>query len=775
MFRADNSLISKSVYEFGKFRLDPRERVIESAGQRLSITPKALDVLIMLVERRGRIVEKEDLMKTVWPETFVEETNLSFNISVLRKLFGESGAEPHFIETVPKRGYRFIAEVVEVPLGEVARQEPAPQKTVRRTFAQPWTFAGLLFILVIAGVLTYYFRRTPKLTDKDKIVLADFMNKTGDQVFDGTLRQGLAVELEQSPFLSLVSEDQIQRTLGLMGQPADAPLTPQLARDVCERTGSAAVLDGSIARIGSRYVLTLRARNCRNGDILDDEQTQAARKEDVLDALSRIASKFRTQVGESLATVEKHSTPLAEATTPSLEALKAFTTGWKVAHTAHSSAALPLFKRAIEIDPKFAMAYAGLGSMYSDLGESVLSAANASKAYQLQDRASENERFFINATYDQQVTGNLERVQQTLESWAQAYPRAIDAHGLLAGFIYPSLAKHEKGVEEAKKAIGLDPDFVFGYVELATDYQFLDRLEEAEGTFQRAAQRNLEIPELLEQRYDLAFLRGDKAEMEHLVALSQGKTGVEDWISQHEALALAYYGHLQQARRKSRSAVDLARQASQSERAALLETGAALREAFFGNTQAAQRGAMEALKLSKGRDVEYGAGLALAVSGDSAAAQTLANDLAKRFPEDTSARTSYLPVLRAVIALDQGEPVRAVEMLQAAVPYEFGVPLSWFEGFFGALYPVYVRGEVYRKAKRGAEAAVEFQRILDHRGIVASDPIGAIARLQLARALAMSGQIAKAKTAYQDFLTLWKSADPDIPILRQAKAEYAKL
>jgi tetratricopeptide (TPR) repeat protein len=521
--------------------------------------------------------------------------------------------------------------------------------------------------------------------------------------------------------------------------------------------------------------LGLRAKNCRTGDVLDEEQVQAARKEDVLNALSQIASKFRTRVGESLTTVEGHDTPLAEATTPSLEALKAYSAGLKVLHSTGDAAALPLFKRAIEIDPKFAMAHAFLGRSFGDLGESALSAESTSKAYQLRDRATDAEKFFITASYDLQVTGNLERAQQTCESWGQTYPRETLPHGFLSGIIYPVSGKYEQAVEEAKKAIELDPDFAIGYSILAWHYQFLDRLGEAENTLQRASERKLEIPDFLVQRYDIAFLKADKAGMEREAALGQGKSGAEDWISDHEAFVLAYSGHLQQARRMSRRAADLAQQAVQPERAALWETGAALWEAFFGNAPAARRSAMAALELSKDREVEYGAAFTLALSGDSSRSQTLSNDLERRFREDTSVRFSYMPALRALLALNHSDPAKAIELLQITVPYDLGAPRSSFFGFFGTFYPVYVRGEGYLAAHQGAEAATEFQKILDHRGIVVSDPIGALANLQLGRAFALSGDKSKAKTAYQDFLTLWKDADPDIPILKQAKAEYAKL
>ena len=631
--------------------------------------------------------------------------------------------------------------------------------------------AVAVLALFVAGY--FYSHRAPKLTDKDTIVLADFINTTGDPVFDGTLRQGLAIQLEQSPFLGLVSDERIHDVLRLMERPANTPLTPELAKEICARNASAAVLDGSIRRIGSEYVLGLRAKNCHTGDVLAEEQVQAARKEDVLNALTQIASKFRTRIGESLATVEKHNTPLAEATTPSLEALKAYSLALQVATSIGEDAALPHGKRAVEIDPKFAMAHALLGRIYGDMGESVLSAESASKAWQLRDRTSDREKFSIAVSYDSQVTGKLERAQQTCELWAQTYPRDLNAHGFLAGLIYPVFGRYDKVVEEAGKAIEIDPDFAFGYFQLAFAYTYLDHLEEADNALQRASARKLAMPELSLQRYDIAFIKGDRAGMEREVALSRGKSGTEDWISEREGFVLAFSGHRQQARRKSRRAADLARQAAQPGRAVLFETGAALWEAFFGNAPSARQ--VAALELSKDRDVEYGVAFALALSGDSGRSETLANDLERRFPEDTSVRYTYLPAIRALLALNQGEPSKAIELLPVSVSSDLGAPPCTFPGFFGMLYPVYVRGQAYLAARQGAEAATEFQKILDHRGIVVSDPIGALAHLQLGRAFALSGDQAKAKTAYQDFLTLWKEADQDIPILKQAKAEYAKL
>jgi serine/threonine protein kinase/Tfp pilus assembly protein PilF len=654
----------------------------------------------------------------------------------------------------------------------VASASPAARVQPRRVAIA----AGLVaLMIVVIAIFFLYSRRSPALTEKDTIVLADFDNKTGDPVFDGTLRQGMAVQLEQSPFLSLISDERIRQTLRLMGRPADSQLTPELAREICERTGSAAVLEGSIANLGSQYVLGLRTRNCRTGDTLDDEQVQSTRKEDVLNALSQIASNFRSRVGESLSSVEKHSTPLAEATTTSLEALKAYSTGMKVAFSTGFVPAVPHLERAVEIDPKFAMAHAQLGLIYSNIGESVLSAQSTSKAYELRDLTSDREKFFITANYARQVTGDLEKAHQILELWAQTYPRDSIPHGLMSGFICQGSGKYGESVEEAKKVIGMDPDSTPGYVNLAYSYSYLDRLTDAQNTLQRASERKIEIPEVLLLRYQIAFIKEDEAGMDREVALAIGNPGAEDWISHSEALVLARSGQLRLARRKSRRAIDLAQQSGQRERAATYETGVAVWEAFFGNALAARQSAMAALDLSKGRDVEYGAAFALALSGDSSRSQMLANDLERRFPEDTSVQFNYAPTLRALLALKSNDPRKAIELLQIAVPYDLAVPGIDFIAFFGSLYPSYVRGEAYLVAHQGVEAAVEFQKILNHRGLVFGDPVGAMARLQLGRAYAQSGDQIKARAAYQDFLVLWKDADPGIPILTQAKAEYAKL
>jgi eukaryotic-like serine/threonine-protein kinase len=632
-----------------------------------------------------------------------------------------------------------------------------------------------MVVLALSVVSYFDLHRTPKLTDKDTIVLADFTNTTGDPVFDGTLRQGMAVQLEQSPFLSLVSEERIQQALRLMGKAADTRLTPEVAREICERTASAAILDGSIASLGSQYVLGLRAKDCRTGKVLAEEQVQAARKEDVLNALGQIASKFRTRVGESLTTVQRYDTPLAEATTTSLEALRAYTAGLKVLYSTGSAAAVPFFKHAIEIDPEFAMGHAMLGRVYGSIGESFLSAESTSKAYQLRDRTSDKEKFFISASYDRQVTGNLRKAEQTCELWLQAYPRDRSPHGFLAGLIYPLIGKYEESVEEAKTTIELDPDFFVGYAILANSNLALGRTDDAEKALQQASQRKLEVSDFALLRYYIAFLKGDKTGMEREAAQAVGKTGLEDSLVNAESSVLAYSGHLGEARKMSRRATDMALQADRRELAAHYEADAAAREALFGNASIARQRGIVAVGLSEGRGLHYGAAFVLALAGDSSRSQTLADDLANRFPEDTRLVFAYLPTVRALLALNHREPSKAIELLQTASPYELGTVVFASSMRLGPLYPVYVRGEAYLAARQGRDAAVEFQKILDHRGIVVSDPIGALAHLQLGRAYAMQGDTAKAKAAYQDFLALWRDADPNIPILKQAKAEYAQL
>jgi eukaryotic-like serine/threonine-protein kinase len=629
-------------------------------------------------------------------------------------------------------------------------------------------------VLAAAAVPAYvYLHRPPKLTDKDTIVLADFRNTTGDSVFDATLRQGLAIQLAQSPYLSLVSEERIQRTLRTMLQPPDVPLSPAIARAVCERTGAAAVLEGSIASLGTQYVLGLRAKNCRTEEVIDEEQVQAAKKEDVLDALSQMASKFRTRVGESLAAVQKHDMPLSDATTPSLDAFHALTVARKMAIASHPGAGLPSLLRAVEIDPNFATAYAWLGRTYGDLGEPLLAIENTRKAWQLRDRSSDQERFFIDFSYYKLVTGDLEKAQQTLEQWAQTYPRDGQPHAFLASSSSTALGKYDLATEEGRKAVELLPERALPSANLAWAYICRNLLPEAEKAIESAEARKLDIVDFWSLRYEMAFINGDNPGMQRAAAIARQRSAIPERMDYRESQVLAYGGHLGEADRLARAAIGVARQAGHAARAAQYEAGVAVRDVLYGLPAAASTPESPG-NSSPDRDVQYGAALAIGLAGDSAVARRLAGDLATRFPEDTQVQFSYLPVLRAVLALNDRDPAKAVELLKPAAAYELG-SLCCSVGFNGSLYPIYIRGMAYLAAHNGPGAVAEFQKILDHRTIVAAEPIAVLARLQIARAYTLAGDSLKAKTAYHDFLTLWNNADPDLPLLKQANAESAKL
>jgi tetratricopeptide (TPR) repeat protein len=495
----------------------------------------------------------------------------------------------------------------------------------------------------------------------------------------------------------------------------------------------------------------------------------------VLNALTQIAGRFRTRIGESLATIERHNTPLAEATTPSLEALKAYSTAWRVLITNGSDAAIPLYKRAVEIDPQFAMAYGMLGRVYADMGESGISAEYTTKAWQLRDRVSDRERFFLEASYEMLVTGNLEKSERVSEAWARTYPRDNSSYGFLAGVIYPVQGRYDQAIEAARRAIEADPDFVFGYNILAFEQIAVGDLASSERALHDAEERKLYIPDLSMARYQIAFLKNDQDGMEKVAAQIPREPGAEDWMAHLQSTTLAYFGHLQQATKMSQHSIDLARHGGQLERAALFQSAEAIRSAFFEDNVAAIRQAESALQLSHGRDVQYGAAFALALAGNLPRAQSLADDLKKRFPEDTGVKFTYVPEIRALIALKRHEPTKAIELLRITVPYEQGQPQSSFFGFYGMFYTIYLRGEAYLAENQGIAAAAEFQKILDHRGIVVSDPVGALAHVQLGRALALSGDKGKAKTAYEEFFTAWKAADPEVLVLKQARIESAKL
>ena len=644
----------------------------------------------------------------------------------------------------------------------------APAKPSRK----PWIFAlpVLLLALLAGGALYYRSHRGTPLTDKDTIVLADFTNTTGDPVFDDTLKQGLSVQLEQSPFLDLLSERRVNETLKLMGRSVGEPLSPDIAREVCQRTSSRAMLTGSIVKLGTQYVVGLKAVDCNTGDVLAEAQEQAAGKEAVLKALNAAAVSLRGKLGESLTSVQKYATPVEEATTPSLEALQAYSIGWKMRFAKGDSAALPFYKRAVELDPNFAMAYRAMASAYSNLNELTRAAENAHKAYDLGDKVSERERFHIEGTYYMETLGELEKAAQVYELWQQTYPRDYLPY-LNLGDIYASLGNWEQALEEARAALRLEPNDENNYLNLGNDYASLNHFDEAEAIYKQAEEHKLESEFLLTNRYQLAFLLGDAAQMASLASDGMGKLGAEDLLLAYQADTDGWYGRLKRANEFTQQAMDSARNNDANEAAAIYQAVAALREVESGKREEAIAEANAAVRLAPNRDVKVIAALALARAGNGAAAEKLADEVDKAYPVDTLVQRYWLPTIQASLALQRKDPERAIELLQTASPIELGEPTQ----VVVFLCPVYVRGEAYLALKNGFAAAAEFQKFIDHRGIVVNFPWGALARLGLARAYAVQGDTVKSRAAYKNFLDLWKDADPGNPVLQQAKAEYTKL
>ena len=762
--------------QFGVFELDRRSGELRKAGARIRLQIQPLKVLTALLDQPGSVVTREELKRRIWPQESFGDFDHAVNVAVakLRAALADSADTPRFIETLPRRGYRFIYPV-NLPalpadnnhaVGSPAPQQPAAANTRQRSRA---AIAGAIAAIVAAGAIAGWFllRKPRVLTDKDTVVLADLANTTGDPVFDGTLRQGLSVQLEQSPFLSLISEGRIQQTLRLMGQPTDAQLTPEIARELCQRTGSAAVLDGSIAKLGNQYVLGLKAVNCANGDVLAEEQATADSKENVLKALADASSKLRWRLGESLGTVKKFSAPVEQVTTPSLEALQAYSLGrTTMIDKEDHLAAVPLFQRAIDLDPNFAMAYASLGMAYFELSEKDRLAAFR-KAYELRDGVSERERFYIEAHYHDYVTGDWEKAREVYELWAQTYPRDDVAH-LNLSVDQGHLGDFDRARSEAGESLRLLPADCISYGAVVGALISGGHPDEAQKIAGEANSKKLDCLHLNYALYELAFLRGDTVKMNQISDLPPAKYGTG--ILTIQARTAAYYGQSRRAHELFRSAVNSAGQSKRPELTGLLEIQDAEAQALFGNSAAAHQQAVDALAHSSGSDVQGIAALILAMTGDTDGAESLIDDLAERFPRNTLVQDNYLPAARAQLALNRKAPSKAIQALDTTAPFELGDM-----DHSNAGYPIYLRGEAYLAAHQGPAAAAEFQKILDHPGLILNDPIAPLARLGLARAYASQGNTAKAKAAYGDFLSLWKNADPDVPVYQQAKAEFAAL
>jgi len=747
--------------QFGPFTVDLISRELRGSDGKIRLQGLPFQILTILVEQPGEWITREQLRERLWPaDTFVDfDHSINTAIGKLRRALGDDADEPRYIETLPRHGYRLIAEV----------EEGRPPKTpkVEKPQTKLWKImvpSAVLLAAAIAGWLFYPWRQVRALSDKDTIVLGDIVNKTGDEVFDDALKQALAVDLEQSPFLNVLSDRKVSEILEMMGRSPNERITADVGRELCQRAGSKALLTGTISRLGSHYLIGLDAVACRTGDTLAKEQGEAATKEDVLKTVSRATSSLRTKLGESLPSVEKFDIPV-EATTSSLEALKYFNIGLTIRRKEGDAAGIPFLRRAIELDPNFSLAYANLGLSYQNLQQSSRALESASKAYQLRNRATKTEQLLITALYFS-ATGELDKEIQTYEVWAASYPRNPVSHFDL-GADYAMMGRHEKALPELQVGLRLAPENVDVYTSLGATQLYLNRLDDAKATFDLALVRKLDDGGLRQFIYVLAFLRNDAARMEEQVAWAEGKPGNEDLLLSMQSDTEAYYGRMSKAREFSRRAVDSATRADSKETAAVWQANAAAREAELGNVLLARQGVAAALALSSGRDVKVQAALALARIGDVAQARALVENLQKSYPTYTLLKVYWLPSINAAIEINRGNGSRALDLLEATAPYELAGNMP--------LHPAYLRGQAYLLANNGTAAAAEFQKLVDHKGIVQNFVTGSLVHLQIGRAYALAGDTAKAQAAYQTFFSLWKDAEPTLPILKQAKAEYAKL
>ena len=629
----------------------------------------------------------------------------------------------------------------------------------------------LLSALLVAGGFYYGSRRNRLLSHKDTIVLSDFANSTGDPVFDDTLKTALRVSLRQSPFLNVLTDSQVATTLQQMTQPAGTRLTPELARELCQRAGSKAYLAGAIGRLGSEYVVGLKAVSCKNGNTLAEEQVTAASKEKVLDSLGGAAAKLRAELGESLATVQKFDAPLEQATTFSLDALNAYGLALSTWDKKGDRDSLPIFKKAIELDPNFAMAYSALATINHNLGDSELARENATKAYELRDRVTEAEREAIEARYYSYVTGDLEKAAEVYAVAIQNYPESAGAYNHLAND-EGELGRYEQSVQNFRKALRLDPSRASTYTPLAVGLLALNQVEEASAVLAEADKRGLQTDTLLQAHYWIAFLRNDEKEMERLVQRSSDLPGAQAILLSEQSNTAAYHGHFEKAREFSRAAENLMERDANKELAASYLVQAALRESEVGEFARAQQYISQAQKLSHGQDVATLTAVALVQIGSVNQAEALCHQLDKQWPEGTIVQKYWLPAIRAEIDLRQARPSKAIDDLGVTTPLEFANPGSTA---VPTLYPAYLRAQAYLAMGNGPRAATEFRKLTDRPGLVLNYPLGAVAHLGLAHAYKSSGDLQNSRQAYLDFLSLWKDADPDIPILKEAKVEYAKL
>jgi eukaryotic-like serine/threonine-protein kinase len=786
-----------TVFRFGPYECHPRSRELYKHGLKLKIRPQPVQVLNLLLSRAGDVVTREELRNELWPtDTFVDfEHGLNTSIRELRAALDDSAAGPRYVETLPRLGYRFIGTVTRQEKPSEWRSEavdgPAlsalPAHKAGKKNTSPWPhWAGitaLILLIVAAGGFAY--RKNHRAVagekskvspivgpvEKDMIVLTDFANKTGDPVFDETLKQALSMELTQSPNLNVASSLQVQEMLRRMNREPNAEITREVGAEVCSRMSGKAIIAGTITKLGSDYVIGLEALGCENGTTLGLAQAEAGSKESVLKAMDQAASQLRGKLGESLPNLQRYNFPL-NATTSSLDALKAFSMGMKAEQEKHPVEGIPYYKEAIRLDPNFGLAYAVLGRAYEDIGEDEQATSNYIQAYRLRDRMSERERYFITTLYEESVTGNLEKAREAGELWVETYPSDGFAREKL-GTVYSDLGEIDKLVEQAQEALRLNPNSEVNVFNAAAGLITANRPEEANQVLQSAQSRGLNGPAILAALYVAAFYRQDMPEMERLVSKASGEAAVEAMLLAMHSETLAFFGRLQKARETSIRAVASAKKAGEKETAANSFLVSALREIEIGNPADSAQQVRSALSLAPTRNVKIQAALAWARSGETSSAKLLLSELKRKYPDNTLVHSYWGPAILASIDIREGNPRAAIADLKVAAPYELSQAPPFGDDLF--FYPTYIRGEAYLAVHDGASAASEFKKVLDHPGVAVNCILYPLSRLQLARATAMAGDQAEARSEYEHFLSFWEQSDPDIPVLRQARSELARL
>jgi DNA-binding winged helix-turn-helix (wHTH) protein/tetratricopeptide (TPR) repeat protein len=784
------------IVRFGSYEVDLLEGRLTKAGFRIRLQGQPFQILVLLLEHAGQVVTREEIRHKLWSdETFVEfDDALNTAMRKLRAALGDTADNPKFLETVPRRGYRFVAPVTfppdsqtdDEPFSSMPAQGPSgftaatteatsipPRPAARRPLMR-WLALAISAVLLVAAVVGIYSRlRHPafKITTKDTIIVADFVNTTGQAVFDDALRPGLEIGLQQSPSIRILPDRRASVILKQMGHAPEERMTGKTAVEVCQRASGKVAVQGSISSLGRAYLIGLAAIRCDTGDPVANEQVQARREEDVLEALGRATAQLRSRLGESLPSVEKYNAPLELATTTSLDALNTYGLALSTWDRKGDRDSLPLFKKATELDPNFAQAYSALATIDHNLGEADLARENATKAYELRSQVTQTEKANIEARYYAYVTGELEKTRDVRALEVRNFPESAGAYNHL-GNVDDDLGRYEECAQDLRKALLLDPTRANSYSYLATALLAQNQVENASAVLMEASQRNLQTDSLVQTSYWIAFLRNDSAAMQSLLQ-SSNEPGAQPILVSEQSNTEAYYGHFAKARELSRTADELMERDGHKESAATGLAQAALREAEIDDAAGARELLSQARKLSRGMDVMTLTAISVARLGDLKQAQALSQQLSKQWPLGTYVQRYWLPVIRAEIDLRKGQPAKAVDDLSIATPpLEFASPLSTT---FATLYPAYVRGQAYLAAGNSLGAIQEFQKFSDHRGLAVNNPLVPLAHVGLARAYAHTGNFPEARKEYQSFFDLWKGADPDIPIMKESRAEYAKL